>query len=398
MNDDFDLPTRREMPNDLLDRLDVRLAGELDAIEAPRRVRWTPIVVAAGVVAVVGAGAVVLTNQGGTGVQPASTAVMPPPPPPPKPPAEAALDRCWAAVQAKGLTARYPDRATWQPVIADVKPLVTVVAARAAGKPLFCETTSMTVTVTDPDVTPAGHGVVLVSDRGTVAGVVDPNSPPVHVDVRTANVETNDDVQPKDGLFVFNSSVGRGTVTVDDAKVDHAPEPAVIHTVDLGPPGERTSDRGRALGTCLAGAGNVVQPDSWQPGAMVSTGTRRMVMAVNKIGVATCTNGGGASTFDTFTNDQYPGNPNRPVLLPVPPDLGDQPLIGGRLPAGVTRVRLVLPTGDTVDADVVASTFAVLLPASLKQEVLNEPVVRDFTKIVCRAYNAKGELVYDSPF
>jgi hypothetical protein len=343
-------------------------------------------------------GAVVLIDQGGTGIQPATTAVMPPPPPAAKPPAEVALDRCWAAVREKGLTARYPDRATWRPVITDVKPLATVVAARAAGKPLFCETTAMTVTVTAPDVTPAAHGVVLITDRGTVAGVVDPNSPPVPVAVRTDSVESREDVQPKDGMFVFNSSVGKGTVKVDDVKILHAPDPAVVAMVDVGPPAERTSERGKAVGACLAKANNVPQPDSWRPGAMVSAGDKRMVMAVNDAGVASCTEHGNATVFDLFTNDHIPADPNRPVMVPVQPALGDQPLIGGRLPAGVTRVQLVLPTGDTVDADVANSTFAALLPASMKQDVLNKPVVKDFDKIVCRAYNAKNELVYNSPF
>ncbi|MET1074352.1 MAG: hypothetical protein ABWY11_17020, partial [Umezawaea sp.] len=68
--------------------------------------------------------------------------------------ATAALDRCWSAVRRQGVADRFPDRSRWRAVLTVGDSQIGVVAARADGKPLFCQTTATTATVTDPSAAP----------------------------------------------------------------------------------------------------------------------------------------------------------------------------------------------------------------------------------------------------
>ncbi|HWO61637.1 MAG TPA: RNA polymerase sigma factor, partial [Umezawaea sp.] len=81
--------------------------------------------------------------------------------------AAVALDRCWEAVRQQGLADRYPDRSLWTPSFTAGDSQIGVVAARADGKPLFCQTTPTTATVTDPNAAPtSGTAAVLFSREG----------------------------------------------------------------------------------------------------------------------------------------------------------------------------------------------------------------------------------------
>ncbi len=93
--------------------------------------------------------------------------------------ATSSMDRCWAALRAAGKTDRVPAREDWVPLFTQVQGTDSVVAVAAAGKPMFCETTLTTVTVSDPDAAPAYEpgtrtGLLLHSATGLVGGIVDP--------------------------------------------------------------------------------------------------------------------------------------------------------------------------------------------------------------------------------
>ena len=183
MSDDLGLPPRRALPDDVRDRLRVEVRQGIGERRPPRV--WYA---AAAAVLVLAAGAVVATRQLR---QPAEV-----------PPAvtggltldvrlaTTALDRCWAAVQAAGKTDRVPPREERVPLFTEVLAADSMVAATAAGKPMFCETTETTVTLSDPAATPAyapgtRTGLLLRSPTGLVGGVLDPAWPKASLAVTT---------------------------------------------------------------------------------------------------------------------------------------------------------------------------------------------------------------------
>src|SRR5439155_17705757 len=125
-----------------------------EGLGRPRRFRYgrAPLAVAAGV-AVLAAGAVIVGQSvnGGAGrpgdrqVPPTGTSSASRPFDPRK--ANADLDRCWAAIQAEGKAGDYPDRSRWRAVSTGHYVWVSITAAFADGKPLFCQTSVTTTRV-----------------------------------------------------------------------------------------------------------------------------------------------------------------------------------------------------------------------------------------------------------
>ncbi|ALG11669.1 hypothetical protein AOZ06_36645 [Kibdelosporangium phytohabitans] len=199
------------MPSDVRDRLRRRLWSELDRPKQPRRSHIrVPVVAATCVAAVLVAGSVVFAQNVshapdqmraamGVGSEPS--------------PAEAQLDRCYAAALA---VRAVPIRPQWKPVATSEVNGVTVTSARVAGKPLFCETTTTAVNVSDPDAVPANAGttttgVLFATANGTVAGVTDPRwrSFDLRVTVAPDNTVTAEP-EVSDGLFVARLGVAVG--------------------------------------------------------------------------------------------------------------------------------------------------------------------------------------------
>ncbi|WP_410668670.1 hypothetical protein [Amycolatopsis sp. cmx-4-68] len=299
MSDDLGFPPRRALPDDVRDRLRAEVRQGIGK-RRPKHAWYA----AAAAVLVLAAGAVVVPRQLR---QPAET-----------PPAvagglkldvklaTAALDRCWAAVKAAGKTDRVPPRADWVPLFTDELSGDAVVAATAAGKPMFCETTETTVTLSDPGATPAyapgsRSGLLLQSATGLVGGVLDPAWPEAGLIVVSPGSSGGNDLEfsPVSRQFVVltRSAPERTQLVLVDhgagppRKVDLPPAPAPLLSVtDRPDPAERTSPAGRALGECLADAEEVI-PDgaAYRPGPLLVEDDYQVVLGRRGDRVVVCT-------------------------------------------------------------------------------------------------------------
>ena len=297
------LPPRRALPDNVRDRLRAEVRQGITK-RRPTRVRYAA---AAAAVVVLAAGAVVATQA----VRHQSVAGPPPHPDPENrltldaKVATAALDRCWAAVRAAGKTDRVPPREEWVPLFTEVLAGDSVVAATAAGKPMFCETTATTVTLSDPGATPAyvpgtRTGLLLHSPTGVVAGVVDAGSAHAFLGSRTEdgeNMSQSIRSSPVTGQFVAmtRSALWTTTLTLETppapgGTVLPTPPPWLVMAVDRPATADRTSPAGRALGECLALAEMEVVPDAeaYAPGPVLEADGYRVVLGRHDGRVVVC--------------------------------------------------------------------------------------------------------------
>src|SRR3954469_16147033 len=173
------------MPPEVRDRLRRRLWRDLDRPAKFRvgRVR-APLAAAAAAagVAVLAAGAVIIAHAAPTAHE--AGPVMPPPtsaatvsPTSDTSRADTELDRCVNAVKASPQHDAYPDRPEWSVSFTTEMSGVDVTAARVDGRPVFCESTLTSVSVSNPAIDPvyasgSSTGVLFASSNGTVAGVL----------------------------------------------------------------------------------------------------------------------------------------------------------------------------------------------------------------------------------
>ncbi|MCE7010600.1 hypothetical protein LWC34_48525 [Kibdelosporangium philippinense] len=170
-----ELPRRREMPPEVRDRLRRKLWSQLDVPARSWFVRArAPIAAVVGAVAVLIGGSVVLAqNVSSSSTAPAAAAFGSENVSLQR--ANADLDRCYATATAAH---DLPERPQWLIVTSSEVNGVTVTAARVEGRPVFCETTATTVTVSDPDgvpgyAAPSQTAAMFTTSNGVVAGVVD---------------------------------------------------------------------------------------------------------------------------------------------------------------------------------------------------------------------------------
>ncbi|MET1075609.1 MAG: sigma-70 family RNA polymerase sigma factor, partial [Umezawaea sp.] len=288
----------RALPAELRTRLRAEFDHGLD--HRPRRSFRLPAVVLAAVVLL--AGTVFVLRQ--TPDAPPAAAVAGPPLN--EKAAAAALDRCWSAVRGRGMADRFPDRSRWQPVLTVGDSQIGVVAARADGKPLFCQTTATTATVTDPSAAPGtGTAAVLFSSEGVVAGVTD-------VDWRLIALKGTGPsgsvaVRAETGGHMFVARTGvnlaGAALTISETGSEDptavrtltAPAPPAVVVSDRpdGPAPDRTSEAGRALGDCLARSPHPLpDPDSYQTGALVTYPGGLVVLGRNSGSTVTCQSDG----------------------------------------------------------------------------------------------------------
>jgi hypothetical protein len=413
MNDRLTPPTRRALPSDVRDRIRAKVSAGLAPASTTRTNRLRAPLAAAASVAVLAAGAMIVVQSvsgvpGGVGTSttsPSTTSGASLN----RQEANAELDRCWAAVQHEGKAEQFPDRAQWRPVFNYSSGAVHVTAARAAGKPLFCETTYTRVTVSDPNATPTyapgtKAGAVLTSRLGTTAGVVDPSWP------RMWWTGPRDAAAPatvKDGLFlVFQSHEKTGavdpiSVTGNDparTSADPAPLPAAptsaVSIVDRPtvPAPDRSSPRGRLLDECLKAADEnlgVVDIESWAPGAVAQQGDDYVIMARNAYGFTQCARIGGSVAFASYIRGADAIDQRMPVSTDGIWDLADGFVVSGTVPVRAGRLQVELARGPVV-ADVANSTFALFIPPS----AIGPTNPKSLT---VRLYDASNNLIYDGP-
>ncbi|WP_372672099.1 hypothetical protein [Amycolatopsis kentuckyensis] len=391
MSDDLrGLPPRRALPDDVRDRLRAEVRAGL---EKPRRTKHVWYAAAAAVL-VLAAGAVVATKT--FRQQP----VAGPPPDPgnrltldPKV-ATAALDRCWAAVQAAGKTDRVPPRDEWVPLFTEVEQADAVVAATAAGKPMFCETTETTVTLSDPAAAPAyapgTHvGVLLHSPTGTVAGIVDPGTAPGFLGSRTAGGDTMSQsirTSPVSGQFVAmtRTALWTTTLTVENPGAPRAavlPQPPswLVMAVDRPVTAERTSPAGRVLGECLNTAEEVI-PDAaaYTPGPLLETGDFQVVTGRRGDRVVVCETQPdyqrpGRTKYRAFPDFAGPRTlPARTLTVDTlgaaesgaPRGQSRHPFVAA-LPLTAAKATIDFGIGTSIEADVVDGMVAAWVPQSI---------------------------------
>lgn len=415
VDDEFGIPPMRDVPPAVAYRVEQRVFEDLPGGARRTTIRWIGAAAVAAVIVVASISAVDLAGGSGTagtnaagqseqadgGAQTLDIAK-----------ATSDLDRCQQAVRADN---RFPARSLWQPIFQVDGSGSTVTAARVSGKPVFCEITPATITISVPGAVPgyaAGSrtGTLLVTSAGTIAGVLDPAWQSARISVTSPDEDSySGPVSNRDGLFVFVSplhAAGAGITVVNAGSSGAVPQPlpppssSAITVDDSGmPAGDRSSPRGEALGDCLDHAeSNVVDGDTWNAGAMVQVGGERLIMAVNPSGIGACLQQTGRTQFMTHVAGLPSAASSRPTLADVAPALADQPLLAGTVPRAATRMELLLDGGTTVAADVANGTFTALLPHSAEsQPATGGPVVKDLAAITCHIFDATGRALYAGP-
>jgi hypothetical protein len=430
----------------------------LNGLNTPARSRADrarpPLAVAAAV-AVLAAGAAIVTQSvsGDDGkLSPVSpnTSTSAVPPPPKAPPldlvaARTNLDRCWAAVQQAGKAASVPDRGTWTPVFAVPSEGRTLTAVHAGTRPLFCETTATTVTVSDPNATPvyakgSTTGALIMSSDGATGGVADPAWLSLDfVDVGRSGASGGGPAIVQDGFFVWFNGFAKGPgarSTVRQTVPGHpetplpvpvggvstqpkpgepepgrthaeldlpaAPAPLVAVTDRPGPPKDRTSERGKFLGECIAKSDNVVvDPTLWAPVVMRTVAPDQFVLARDGDRFATCQSTeehrNPNDLTETTTNyhfyPQYEGP--RPAQDPFefvrwpPVEHGTNLLVVlGAVRPTVATMRITDPAGNSNDVPLADGGFSAELSGSWPE---------DTGKFTAELRDSSGKVLYQGP-
>jgi hypothetical protein len=176
----FTPPPRRELPPEVRDRLRRRLWRDLDVPGKPQFDRARTSIAAAVGIMVITACAVIFAQTVPAATHEATPAGYPAPAVGQMADADQAsaeLDRCYQAASSTGH--EVPDRPQWSASFIKETAGISITAARVGGKPLFCESTLTSVTVSDPYAEPAyatgsATGALFATANGTIAGVVDP--------------------------------------------------------------------------------------------------------------------------------------------------------------------------------------------------------------------------------
>jgi hypothetical protein len=306
--------------------------------------------------------------------------------------ANAELDRCYAAIQQGAKDNQFPARSQWRPVITVAFGGVHVTGARAAGKPVFCETTNTAVTFSDPRAT---SGAVLMTDAGTVAGVVDPSWPQPWVELTGPGGPSAGPATAREGMFVVN---GGGKVGIGSPRViadvptgpgvgwqPLAPAPAATRVVDRPTKtrADLSTEQGRAAAECVTAAATtigVLDGESWAPGAVLQRGADRFAMLRNDFGFSACWQTGGQPGFAAYlAAAQEVGT--GPKALGSTVTIAEGTVLSGIVPPQCVRMRL--STGE--DAQVSGSTFAVLLPGGVPKSA------------TATLYDASDRVIYEGP-
>ncbi|PRY44959.1 hypothetical protein [Umezawaea tangerina] len=358
----IDIPPRRALPADLREHLRAEFEQGVD--ERPRRPVRVPVVAAAAAVVLL-AGTVFVLRQMPDAETPAAV-------PPAFDPVTVniALDRCWNAVRDGGAADRFPDRSRWTPSFSVGDAQLGVVAARADGRPFFCQTTPTTATVSDPAAAPdTGVAAVLASREGVVAGVLDAGRDALSLEGKGVHGSAAVTAVVGDRMFVALTGINPTgtTFTSGDKAVDQplaAPPPpaAAVRDHPDGPAPDRASETGRMLGDCLSRSANpVLDPDSYQPVLTIAHPGGTLVIGRTASTLAAC-GPKGAVVRTTIAPLVESGAVMPDLLVDVG---GGRQVLGGEIGDSsmvVATAELGFAGGQTRQAAVAGRIFAVLVP------------------------------------
>ncbi len=399
------LPPRRELPDNVRERLRTRVMGDQPGKSRSRGLLAT----AAAVVLVAGTLALStsIERTQPTATDPTTTQADPTLPFSP-PTMEEELDRCWAALVDAGKTDGYPDRSEWRGVVKDFGG-GNVTAAWAGETPIICATTPAYVSVSSPTATPehlgdSRTGVLMRTENGVVAGVVDPSWPAVEVGYQYPDGAFNGGAAAQeDGLFVFSSLENlldprldlRLRRTEDPSSTLNGPNPPPFggFVPGLGPtpvtvydrPGEPDEYAQTGVEACLKGAG-VPDVESWEPGAdwMGRVGGRIIgggggLLARNGDQLYVCDPFQTPNAFIDLGTHPLPAANDAPVRLASDPDF---PTVLG------------LASADAAYVDVYFGTF------SLRTAVVNSTFAMEDAGTVTKVevFDRNHALLYAGPF
>lgn len=367
------------------------------------RLRFVPPLVAA-VVAAATVVLVTLAARPGGGVGPA-----PPVPVDPMPvPLDRrglSLDRCAAAIEAAGLSSRYPDRADWQPIVFLFAggAFVTLLEGEV---PFVCVTGPTTVDVSDPEsAVRIGTALLLLSTpAGVLAAVA-----PVGETVEVAPVGGRPPGLAASRYFL---RVTAGPITDASQLVTAVGDPAglrllgaperlaqpALHAVDRrSVPADQSTGASALLRHCQAvRTGGTPAPGSWLPAQVLAYGRgdqpASLVVATSRATVGGCSVAPGEITPLRVWRIGTAGTGTRPFgWLPAPgaalPDLGTD-VAAGPVEPGVTRMDVTAATGQRWHVSVAGGTFATQLP---------DGVPPDPRALTVRAFDADDRLLYEGP-
>jgi hypothetical protein len=426
----FTPPPRREMPPDVRDRLRRRLWRDLDAPGKTQFDRARLSFAAAIGVTMIAACAVIFAQTVPAATHKAMPATGPQPVADQMADADqsnAELDRCYQAASSTGHPV--PDRPQWTVSFTKETAGVSVTAARANGRPLFCESTLTSVTVSDFDAQPAyatgsATGTLFATANGTIAGVVDPTWQRFEIRATNGSSLAINEPDTSDGLFVMYTSIAASPelqlhaqqlpADSTDRPADNDPlfpirampavEPAAsIMDRPVSPPPDRVSPRGEALQQCIHRTRDPVPDiDSWQPGASAVINGNELIMAANPRGVATCQ----WQPYKAQPDEPYNDHPFRSYIpLDREPQFFDAQqirmqgdgeaglVIAGTVRPDATRMTVILDGKVELDTDVRAGTFLSVVPDSLIDEtgVLSRQRLAEMMAVI---YDAKGNTLY----
>jgi hypothetical protein len=299
MNDLFDLPPERELPDAVRTQARARIVAGIRGEDRRPRRALVPISIAAAAVVLVGgaAGLIAVHHDSGltTPAGPAgSTAasgvndagIVPPEQAYQVVDGSASADltaRC--AAQNSRKPAGRADPTQWQPIFTATAQGLSVIAFHTSAGPLFCELTPASVTLSAPTDASAGDTAepTFVTGFGTVAGVVGPGVKWLYAKTTgDQTVKIGNVAVLRDGVFVVPNgvSVPAPSVTLttfDTARptgpgrslVVNAGQLALAPTTDKPvPPADRASAGGQRLTNCFAHAPGppVIDPAAWNTG------------------------------------------------------------------------------------------------------------------------------------
>ncbi|WP_086853179.1 hypothetical protein, partial [Amycolatopsis kentuckyensis] len=282
--------------------------------------------------------------------------------------------------------------------------------------PMFCETTETTVTLSDPEATPAyapgtRTGLLLHSATGMVGGILAPDGDGLFLDSRTEDGENQSQAiyfSPVTRQFigVTRSNPARTTLTVSrqtqSGATLPAPPPPLLSVVDRPVTADRTSSAGRALGDCLAAAQVEAIPDAaaYEPGPLLQTEDYRVVLGRRGDRFVVCTTEPdyrrpGKTRVRAFSGGP---TPEKPPAYPLMVDTLGHPQTGAPAGKALRPFAAVLPAtaatavvdfgrGASTEVHVVAGMVVVWAPADIK--------IDPGTKVHVTARDAKGAVVYD---